>query len=564
VAYDFPFINGSKDQWDEYYYRKIVNIVPSMDNTPDLIYGDKMLMWLRLVNNGTIPLEVLRGEYFVHVKDYGAVGDGTTNDTTAILAAATVAVAKKVPLIFDGLKSYRVENCVLPANLMLQTNGCLFKKITNNNTYAIRISDGTVFDYIRQEVTGGASNEAGTYINGSNILGDSVEIYSLGGDQPGANAVLIGDFSNTKSNIIIRRIKITGFSSPMRTIKVTNSRFSNGDISNFMCGIYVVDNEDVTYDKWRIKGTSQSSVAPYNGQNGILIESQGADYSCSNIRFTDILVDGAPEHSYRIGGGLSARDISYTNCVSRHPGNAPGNLSTGGGAFKALGVVGHWHSNISYINCVAEDSNMNGAGLNNYTQFSFGFCEDVSLISPKVRKRDNTTYAAQLALFLNSVRRIHVYDPNFQDLRVRGVHIGKDGTDNSLTGVDGVFIYGGYIHSPSPISNGPLYFDTQQTITKNIYIQGTVLAAGNYAWKSETETTVGSDTGDYINCNVDITYQDANTGLGAPPVQTSNKFLHTYCGAVYSTAMAGKNGSKYTDLTTGNFAIRKAGAWTVL
>lgn len=567
MGLDFPYIAGSSDQLDEYLYRRIVQYDPLADMTPELLYGDKTLMWLRLLNNGVVPDELRKGEYFIHVRDYGAVGNGTTDDTAAILAAAAVAVAKRVPLLFDGLKSYRIENCQLPANLVMQTNGCEFVKTVNNATYALRTASGTVFDYIRMKITGGALNDAGVYINGSNTLGESIDIYSVSGDQPGANALLVGDSGSIRSNIILRRFSIYGFQAPMRTLKIDNCRFSNGDIQNFICGVFIVDTTDTTFDKVRVRGTSPSSVAPYNGQNGFLMEAQAGDFSCSNVRFLDCLVDGSPEHCYRIGGAFSCRNVSYTNCVARKPGNAPGNLSTGGGAWKALGVIGHWHSNIKYINCEAEDSNIAGAGLNNFTQFSLGFVEDFEIVGSNTRRQTNATYSAQLGIFMSSVRKGLISSNNFKDFRVRAIHIGKDGTDNSLTGVSDILIEGNIFDCPTPLGNdfGPIFFDTQQTVTKDIFIMDNILSRGNAAVVVYPSTTVGSDVGSYQNIQLDIKYKQNQITTQPPiviPVADKDGFLLNYVGPVYSTAMNCKNGSRYVDTTTGTFAVMKAGVWT--
>lgn len=54
MGLDFPFINGLKDQRDEFYYNRIVQQMPQLDNTPELLYGDKELMWLRYINEGVM------------------------------------------------------------------------------------------------------------------------------------------------------------------------------------------------------------------------------------------------------------------------------------------------------------------------------------------------------------------------------------------------------------------------------------------------------------------------------------------------------------------------------
>src|SRR4051812_10543627 len=46
----------------------------------------------------------------VYVEDYGAVGDGSTNDRTAIAAAIAAAASKKIPYVFFKAKNYAVAS----------------------------------------------------------------------------------------------------------------------------------------------------------------------------------------------------------------------------------------------------------------------------------------------------------------------------------------------------------------------------------------------------------------------------------------------------------------------
>jgi hypothetical protein len=503
----------------------------------------------------------------IFADDYSNAGDGTAAGTTALQNAFTDAQGKT--LVLGKENTYVITSSVsAPKNMTLVSNGSKFVKNTSG-AWAILTNDGFNADVLDVQTPGHAtSKDQGVYVAGSNVHIRHLRVVSTQGDTPGLNGVLIGNAqavaAMARTNVRIDRLEVTGFQRPVRVLNLADSCIANIDIRNFIIGVYLQNNvSNVSFPRATISGTSAASAhGPYNGMNGLLIESV-VDYNTYGLRFHDWTVDGAPEHSYRIGGGYSVTDVTYNNCISRNPGNAPGNVATGGGSFKALGAVGHWHSNIRYINCLAEDSNTDAAGINGFSQFSYGFCENVALVAPVVRKR-NKAYSAHVALYLSSVKHFDIVSPNFRDTKSFTMFIGKDGTDSSLTGVSDIRITGGFFDSAST-STQCLQFDTKQTVTKNVYISNVTFSRGQAAWRTNAATTVGAAVGVYTNINIDIYYQDAPRGTVNPPVQTGNvEVTHQYRGPVYAGSMGGRNGSSYVDQTTGETRIRKAATWAVI
>jgi hypothetical protein len=518
-------------------------------------------------NTTALAGKVAKGSFTVFADDYPGAGDGTTAGTAALQKAFNDAQGKT--LVLGKEKTYIISAMLIaPKNLTLVANGSKFLKNTIGG-FGFRTDDGFQADLLHLETPGHATtSDAGVYVLGSNIHIGHLRAVSTQGDTPGLYGVSIGSAAavNTtaKTNVRIDRLEATGWQKPVRVLNLTDSCIANIDIRNFITGVYLQNNvSNVSFPRATISGTSPSSAAgPFNGMNGLLMEAV-ADFNTQGLRFYDWTIDGAPEHSYRMGGSFSITDVAFTNCISRNPGNAPGNVSTGGGAFKVLGVVSHWHSNIRFVNCTAEDSNTDAAGINNFTQFSFGHCENVALVAPVVRKR-NKAFSAHIALFLNSVKQFDIVNPNFRDVKNTTVIIAKDGTDASLLGVSDIRITGGFLDTAST-GTQCLLFDTQQTVTKNVYITGTTFSRGQAAWRTNAATTVGTDVGAYTNINIEMFYQDAPTGTTNPPVQTGNvEVTHRYRGPVYAASMGGRNGSSYVDQTTGETRIRKAGAWALL
>jgi hypothetical protein len=503
----------------------------------------------------------------IFADDYPGAGDGTPAGTIALQEAFNASQGKT--LVLGSEKTYKVDTTITaPKNMNLISNGSKLAKGAIG-TFAIRTNDGFRADVLDVETPGHASlNDQGVYILGSNVHIGHLRVVSAQGDTPGLNGVVIGNAqavtATARTNVRIDRLEVRGFQRPVRILNLADSCIANIDIHNFVVGVYLQNNiTNVTFPRATITGTSPSSSrGPFSGMNGLLIES-AVDFNTCGLRFHDWTVDGAPEHSYRIGGSSSITDVTFSNCVSRNPGNAPGNVSTGGGAFKALGAVGHWHSNIRYVNCLAEDSNTDAKGVNNFSQFSFGFCEDVALLAPVVRKRTRS-YSAQVALFLNSVKQFDITNPNFRDTKAYSVFIGKDGTDNSLSGVSDIRFSGGFIDTASNVTQC-LLLDTKQTQTKNVYINDVTCSRGQAAWRTNPATTVGADTGGYVNVNINIYYQDAPTKNAIPPVQTGNvEVTHQYRGPIYGGSMGGRNGSSYVDQKTGESRIRRAATWVLV
>lgn len=501
---------------------------------------------------------VSKGDLGVHVKDYGAIGDGITNDTNAILSAATAAAAIGAPVVFRR-ERYRISALEVPANTTFLTNGCTFVKTENNSTYALRTGDNFRADSISLEIAGGVSNDAGVFINGSNTAIRDVRVVSRTADQPGTNALLLGDLNTPRSNIQIDRITITGFRSPMRVINVSGSSLSNATINNFMTGVYIINCTDSTFDKFNVSGTSPSSTGTA-GQNGCLLEAQNADYGCINLRFRDWVVDGAPEHSYRVGGGMTVADITFDDCISRNPGSAPGNVATGGSAFKVLGAVGHMHNNVRLVNPTAEDGNVSASGINNHAQYHFGLIDGLTVINPTTRAK-NKTYSGQIGILLFASKNVEIVAPNIKDTNRQSLLLFKDITEPSPPiGLSNIRIVGGLLDTLN--RNNVIAMDTQSAVIKDVFIEGVVASRGASALRVEVPKTVGSDIGAYTNVNVKLRYINAPTASTTPPITGGNLTVVDYTGPIYgSSSIPSRDGGTYLNEADGKRYIRKVGAW---
>lgn len=520
-----------------------------------------------------LAAKVAKGELAIRMADYAPVADGVANDSIKIQAAMNDAAAAGLTLIFNGTKRYNVNTGVVtPAGLRMQTNGCTFVKTVNNSTYVVKTGDRAQIDRLNLEVAGGGSNDAGVWVNGNDTVIDKISVTSLTNDQVGANGLLVGDLTTQKTNMRINSITLTSFRSPMRVFNVADSRISNATINNFMTGVYVINVTDTTFDKFKITGTSPASTGG-PGQNGLLLEAQNNNWGCLNVKFRDWMVDGSPEHNYRIGGGLSVGDIYFESCISRNPGNAPGNATfpggqaTGGSAFKALGSATNWHRNIRFINCSAEDGNNTPNGDNNHSAYHMGYVDGLKLIEPRLSARTKT-YSAINGLLMFACKNVEVLEPNFTDVLQQAIHLLKDSTEPTPpTGLSNIRITGGLVDTAT--ASIVVNFDCASAVFKDIFVKDLTVSRGGTAYRPETPTLVGSDQGAYVNVNVGINYIDTpkvnGDATGNPPITGGNLTVNTYCGPIYgSFTMPSLDGGFYLNSVTGAKANRKAGAWAAV
>ncbi|GAA3402348.1 right-handed parallel beta-helix repeat-containing protein [Paenibacillus hodogayensis] len=138
---------------------------------------------------GTIPaatkVKYLQRD-MLNVRDFGAKGDGETDDTAAIQAAMN-ALSGGGTLYFDKNRTYRISRELRPiAKTVIEGNNAVLKRIDEvrtTTTTAVSTTTGAAFSFTVANVTGFRVGQRVMLINGTTYSRDNLEIRSITGNE---------------------------------------------------------------------------------------------------------------------------------------------------------------------------------------------------------------------------------------------------------------------------------------------------------------------------------------------------------------------------------------------
>lgn len=534
-------------------------------------YGDASgadLVGFRQSGAGMVLRTLLaKGRDVVHADDRGLLGNGT-DETAALQDLLTAAQGKVLMLGAGKTYAYNIATGLTLENVSIVSNGAKFKRLTasshplTDSEFNFIIGNDVTADRLEVECVGGAEDIGGVIVTGSRVR---IGTFKVSNPTPGSgtgasavNAVRIGPNAGSAEGIHIGELACSNWDRPVTVQNVTRCTIGYISIENYRRGLYIKDAKHLTVMGGHIRGLSPNSLG-VAGDNGVLMESLTAHWSCSDVRINNVTIENAGEHGFRVGGQFNIRNVWATNCHSYAHGS--GSAATGACAFKALGATGLFgarHQNIHFIDCSAWDANLAGlAGGSNFAGVQLGKVFGGSVVNfvAGVTPADLASYAESGNSCMNGIeiigcQKITVTNPQIQRPTNAGIYI-YDFTDgvNDWGQTDDISIIGGSTNVPG---DAGVEIVCSVITMRRLHIDGHVVNGGNYSMK-----VAKSGAGAFLNCFARLRSVSPATesfnGCDDWTIQGSGSFTGTNACA---------NGSIYQDAS--GLRQRRGGAWCPL
>lgn len=256
----------------------------------------------------------------VNVRDFGAVGDGVTDDTAAIQAACTEAGKRQSVLWFDGGKRYFFLDFSIPSGVRVRTNGAEFRcspdKI-NAETPCIFVGENCQMDSIY--LTTPAQSAYLTYVYlSSGVSVDKVSLIGDDGIQINGEGLMTAGQDVKIGSLIAKR-----FDRPLNVLNDGNDFTTGFELRSFFCETFRRGVRLAHINRFKVGGCYMVGMSPNatltSGSIAFLVE------GCSNGEIGDVYVEGSGETAFRIGGSNSGGKTENINIGVIYARNIGGN-----------------------------------------------------------------------------------------------------------------------------------------------------------------------------------------------------------------------------------------------
>lgn len=480
----------------------------------------------------------------IHVEDDGAVGDGVTDDYTAITDAIARGVAAGRPVVFDGTKTYYIgiASWSIPAGAKLQTNGATFvcPSTTTGNTVWLTCSSCTI-DELNISVPTGIRRDRVVLVDGTSPRVGKIKVHSV--DQQANTEAADGAVQITGTSPFIGLVDVKNYDRALIGYSSSLGTIFHVLIESYVRGMYLYDNAGLKVYGGRIH-TASVNASGTAGHNGVLMGCNSTDAQ-RNVVIENLAVEDSGEHAWRIGGPEQQSNLRFSNCSAHN---------CGGSGFKVLGTDSGTptarNKSITLDNFIAEDvGEDSGLSATNRCGVYFAFCDDFQIGTPIVRPRNNAN-SAQYGIHIQACSDGVITSPILREAVFDGLLIYASNGNNTNIQVNGGEARGCDRHGVNILTDASMS-------TGRCVIDGfNSVANGDLGFNINNSGTMSE------NLFRIKTYANTN-GMGACN-NTPGTTLQI-SGTPGSTAISGisaRNGSWIDDNTTLN--IRKAGAWTAL